>query len=167
MGVPPAPQGRDAPYNHKGSGGSAGGARRLAAADAGWRPRHPHPSLLPIKGLQGQVCPETGLETWKAHGFSCIFDARKNAKSPEVRRALPIRMAPDSPDPATDYAASHLGAVQGTRPVDVRNHNRQKRTPELRHRRPKLHGRILRRPTAPPASGSATAPTAPRRPRTG
>ena len=34
--------------------------------------------------------------------------------------------------------------------VDVRNHNRPKRTPELRHRRPDVHGRILRRPPATP-----------------
>ena len=51
-------------------------------------------------------------------------------------------MLPDSPDPATDHAEPHGGAVQRTCPVDVRNHNRQKRTPKLRHRRPDLHGRI-------------------------
>ena len=59
-------------------------------------------------------------------------------------------MLPDSPYPATDHAAAHGGAVQRTRPVDVRNHNRPKRMPERRHRRPELHGRILRRPPATP-----------------
>ena len=72
------------------------------------------PSLF--MGLQGQVCPETGLGTWKAHGFSGIFDARKNAKPPEVRCSIPIRMLPDSPDAATDHAEPRGGAVQGTRP---------------------------------------------------
>ena len=33
-------------------------------------------------------------------------------------------------------------------PAVVRDHNRPKRTPKLRHRRPDVHGRILRRPPA-------------------
>ena len=104
----------------------------------------------PFMGLWGQVCPETISLTWKARGFPASLWAAKNRKA-----------AGGSP------RASHPNVARFTRPCDkpcrtsrrrsprdspsnVRNHNRPKRTPELRHRRPDLHGRILRRPAASP-----------------
>ena len=54
------------------------------------------------------------------------------------------------PDHPTDHAEPQRGAVQRTRALDLRNHNRQKRMPKRSHRRPELHGRILRHSAAAP-----------------
>ena len=112
--------------------------------------RYPRPSLLPLWAYRGRFAPKRAWGLGKRMAFPASLSHRKTAKPPEVRHALPIRMLSDSSDHPTDHAASQRGAVQRTRPPDVRNHNRQKRIPELRHRRPELHGRILRRPAATP-----------------
>ena len=95
-------------------------------------------SSLPLWACRGRFALKRACGLGKRAAFRHLCVYPKNAKPPEVRRALPIRMLPNSPDPATDHAAARGGAVQRTRPVDVRNHNRQKWTPERRHRRPEL-----------------------------
>ena len=104
----------------------------------------------PFTGLQGQVRPETGFGTWKAHGFPASLWVSINRKA-----------AGDSPCASHPNVAGFSGlcdrpcrtlrrrSPKGS-PSGVRNRNRPKRTPELRHRRPDVHGRILRRPTATP-----------------
>ena len=98
-------------------------------------------------GLTGEVCAETGLGTWKAHGFpASLWTAKK------------LKAAGGSP------CASHPNVIVFTAPCDsprrisarrmpkgfslwgARNDNRPHRTPDRRRRRAILHWRNLRRP---------------------
>ena len=79
-----------------------------------------------------------------------IFDAYKNRKAAgDSPRASHPNVAQFT-GPCDRPCRTYRGAVQGTRPSGVRHNNRPKRMPERRHRRPELHGRIFRRPTATP-----------------
>ena len=105
--------------------------------------RHEYQSAAPspFTGLQGQVRPETGFGTWKAHGFPASLRVSINRKA-----------AGDSPCASHPNVAGFSGlcdrpcrtlrrrSPKGS-PSGVRNRNRPKRTPELRHRRPDVHGR--------------------------
>ena len=72
----------------------------------------PNPSRrihLHSGAYRGRFASKRALGTWKAHGFPASLPHRKTAKPPEVRHALTIRMLPNSPDAATDHAASQRG----------------------------------------------------------
>ena len=111
--------------------------------------RHEYQSAAPspFTGLQWQVRPETGFGTLES--------------AASLRVSINRKAAGDSPCVSHPNVAGFTGlcdrpcrtlrrrSPKGS-PSCVRNRNRPKRTPELRHRRPELHGRILRRPTATP-----------------
>ena len=107
-------------------------------------------SLLPSWAYRGRFAPKRVWGLGKRMAFPASLTQEKNRKAAEVRRALPIRMLPDSSDHPTDHAASQRGAVQRTRPPAFGTVTAKSGCQNAVIAALTFTGRILRRPAATP-----------------